>query len=138
MILDTSAIVALFLRESDAEALAAALGQADGAGVSAATLLEASIVLSHRLGTDVTEPLQRFIRRFDVRVLPLEEAHWLAATQAWLRFGKGRHPARLNFGDCISYATAQIAEAPLLFKGDDFGRTDVVAALPARSCMARL
>jgi ribonuclease VapC len=125
MIVDTSAIVAIFLRESGYEILLAAIDTADTVAISAATLLEAGIVLSERLGQDATGLLQTFVTSCGAEVLPFTSAHWPVAVDAWRTWGKGRHPAALNFGDCVTFATARLAGMPLLFVGDDFARTDV-------------
>ncbi|MFH1572149.1 MAG: type II toxin-antitoxin system VapC family toxin [Gemmatimonadota bacterium] len=128
MILDTSAIVAILLREPEHESLRARLAGAPTLGVSAVTLLESAIVLSARLARDAQGILARFIQETDTTIVPFGEAHHPSAHQAWLRFGKGRHPAALNFGDCITYATALLAGEPLLCTGDDFPRTDLPLA----------
>ena len=85
-------------------------------------------MLSARLRRDARDLLARFLREADVRVVAFDEDHWVAAVDAWLRFGKGRHPARLNFGDCLSYATARLAGEPLLCVGEDFPKTDLELA----------
>ena len=128
MILDTSAIVAMFLREPEAEEFAARLVRSELTFVSSVSMLECAIVLGHKLDRDMRSALRFFVQRFDVVVVAFDEAHWLAATDAWLAYGKGRHTARLNFGDCAAYATAKLAGAPLLYKGDDFSHTDVKRA----------
>lgn len=128
MILDTSAIVAIFLREPGFERLLKAIDDAQTVAVAGPTLLEAGIVLSARLGQDATGLLQTFIASGDVEVLPFGEAHWPVAVRAWLEWGKGRHPAALNFGDCVSFAAARAAGMPLLYVGEDFARTDLVQA----------
>ena len=125
MILDTSAIVAILMEEPGAEAVIASLQGTAPLGVGAPTLLEAAIVLSHRSGRDPFPLLERFLRELGVSVLSFEDPHWREAGQAFLRFGKGRHPAALNFGDCLTYATAKIAGQPLLCTGNDFRRTDL-------------
>lgn len=125
MIVDSSAIVAVVLDEPGCEALIDKLGSADHAGIGAPTLAETAIVLSARLGRDARTLLSRFVDEASIEVVPFGEAHFRAAVEAWLRFGKGRHPAALNFGDCMSYATARLAGQPLLCTGNDFGRTDL-------------
>lgn len=128
MILDSSAIVAIFLKEPGHEALLAKLGGADVLGIGAATLTETGIVLSHRLRRDARPLLARFAEETGLRTLPFTHEHHIVATSAWLRFGKGRHPANLNFGDCLTYAAARVAGLPLLCVGNDFPRTDLVLA----------
>lgn len=124
MILDTSSIVAILLKEPGFENLLQTITEGDAA-VGTATLTETAIVLSARLRRDARPVLSRFLTEASVAVVPFGEAHYSAATDAWLRFGKGRHPASLNFGDCLSYAVAKLADEPLVFVGDDFARTDV-------------
>jgi ribonuclease VapC len=125
MILDASAVVAIALREPGYERLIEAIGSARSLGIGAPTLVEAAIVLSARLGVDARGILGRFLLEGDVAVVPFTDAHFGTALQAWLRFGRGRHPARLNFGDCLAYATARVAGEPLLYTGEDFAQTDV-------------
>lgn len=128
MILDSSAVVALILGEPEAERLLPSLATATEMAIGAPTLVEASIVLSHRLGPIAASLLERFLGEVEVAVLPFEERHWRAAIEASRRFGKGRHPAALNFGDCMAYATARVAGRPLLATGDDFSQTDLPLA----------
>ncbi len=128
MILDSSAVVALFLKEPGHEELRHKLIEAGVVVISAATLVETAIVLSSRMKKDARGSLARFIEENQVIVTPFTEGHYSLAVSAWLKYGKGRHPAALNFGDCISYATAKAAEMPLLCVGDDFPRTDLTLA----------
>ncbi len=128
MIIDSSAIVALILQEPDHEALASTIARAPEKGIGAPTLVECGIVLSSRLGYDARGLLARFIRAAEISIVPFTEAHFDVAIGVWLRFGKGRHPAALNFGDCLSYAVARVAEMPLLCVGDDFPQTDLQLA----------
>jgi ribonuclease VapC len=125
MILDSSAIVAILLKEEGHGDLQTRLAAAPSLGVGTPTLLETSIVLSARLERDARGILARFIQETGAVVIPFSEAHYSAAHQAWLEFGKGRHPAALNFGDCASYATARLADEALLCSGDDFPETDL-------------
>jgi ribonuclease VapC len=128
MILDTSAIVAVFLKEPGFEGLLDRLAGAPVLGIGTPTIAETGIVLGARLRSDARGLLARFFQKFEVQVVSFDEPHWQEAVLAWQRFGKGRHPAALNFGDCLSYATARLAGRPLLFVGDDFARTDIEAA----------
>jgi ribonuclease VapC len=128
VILDTSVVVAIALREPGYEALVAKLRSADTLGIGAPTLTEAGMVLSTRLGVEPQALLDRFLRDFRVVPVTFGDPHWREALEAFRRFGKGRHPAALNFGDCLSYAAARLAGHPLLFVGDDFSRTDIEAA----------
>lgn len=128
MILDTSVIVAIVLREPGYEELVGKLRSTDSLGIGTPTLTEAGIVLSARLGIEPQALLDRFLRDFGVVPVAFGEQHWREALDAFRRFGKGRHPASLNFGDCLSYAAARVADHPLLFVGDDFSHTDIEAA----------
>lgn len=128
MILDTSVIVAIALREPGYEHLVSKLRSANTIGIGTPTLTETGMVLSARLGVEPQALLDRFLRDFRVVEVVFGEPHWREALEAFRRYGKGRHPAALNFGDCLSYATAKLAEHPLLFVGDDFSRTDIEAA----------
>lgn len=123
---DTSALVAIVLGEVDAEALLDVLQQGPVV-VGAPTLVEAAVVVEARQGPDAARDLELLVEGVIERVVAFDAAHARAAVDAWRRFGKDRHPAALNFGDCLSYATAHIAGMPLLFKGNDFSRTDVSA-----------
>ena len=128
MIVDTSAIVAIFLKESGFELIAEKLLYAQEKGVGAPTLVECGIVLSARQNRDVRGDLSRFIKETDITIIPFTEQHYGLAVSAWLKYGKGRHQAALNFGDCLTYATAKAANLPLLFVGDDFTLTDITPA----------
>ena len=128
MILDSSALVAIVLDEPERDAFVAKINAANVVGVAAPTLVEAGIVLSARIGEDAGEILAELVAASDAVVVEFGAAHWQEAVTAWWRFGKSRHPANLNFGDCIAYATARLAGQPLLAKGDDFPRTDVQLA----------
>ena len=128
MIVDSSAIVAIALREPGYEELVAKLRNAETIGIGTPTLTEAGMVLSARLGIEPQVLLVHFLQDFRVTPVDFGEQHWREALEAFRRFGKGRHPAALNFGDCLSYATARLADHPLLFVGDDFPRTDIKAA----------
>ena len=128
MILDSSAIVALFLKEPGHEVLRGKVGAATFIGIGAPTLVETSWVLSARLNRDMRGSLARFMEETGAIVIPFTESHYGMAVSAWLRYGKGRHPAALNFGDCLAYATAKAADMPLLFVGDDFPQTDLQPA----------
>ena len=128
MILASSAVVALLMREPGHERLLAALAAAPSVGIGAPTLVETTIVLSARLGRDARGLTSRFLDEADVTLVPFTDAHFGTALDAWLRFGRGRHPAGLDFGDCLSYATARVAGQPLLFTGEDFAKTDLEAA----------
>jgi len=125
MVLDSSAIIAIHLQEPGYEALIDSIEASDVIVVGTPTLLETAMVLSTRLGHDARPLLLSFIRRLQAEVVPFNLDHQDVATTAFLRFGRGRHPAGLNFGDCMSYAIASVAEMPLLFTGNDFPQTDI-------------
>lgn len=125
MIVDTSAIVAVILRELGYQAVLDCLESADSPAVGAPTLTESALVLSARIGRDARPKIARFLQEYEIAIVPFTAAHWDEATEAFLRFGKGRHAAALNFGDCMSYAVAKLAGRPLLCLGRDFVRTDL-------------
>jgi ribonuclease VapC len=130
MVLDTSAIVAILRDEPERAELVHLLATADDPLISAATLLESSIVMHARAGDDAVADLDHLLQAAGVRCVAVDAAQAIAARTAWIRYGKGRDPAALNYGDCFSYALAASLDRPLLYKGDDFARTDV---RPARS-----
>jgi ribonuclease VapC len=130
MVVDTSALVAILKVEPDAAELLVCLSQASSAVISTATLLEAQMVVCSHLGDDVGLPeLELLLGRTDVQPVAFESSHLHWALQGWRRYGKGRHRAALNLGDCFSYGLAMALDLPLLFKGDDFALTDVKLAL---------
>lgn len=128
MIVDTSALVAIVFKEPGFDSLVDKLASASDAGIGAPTLVETGIVLSARLGRDARGLVARLLQEASIAVLPFTEAHFSAALEGWLRYGKGRHPAELNLGDCMSYAMARVAGQPLLCVGRDFDKTDVTVA----------
>ncbi len=131
MVLDTSAVAAVVFGEPEAEALLALmLARAGDLRISAATLVEAGIVVEARHGRAGADDLWMLLERLGVVTVPLDAEQARLAVAAWGRFGKGRHSAGLNLGDCFSYALAKAAGAPLLFTGADFAQTDVVSATP--------
>jgi ribonuclease VapC len=129
VIIDTSAIMAILRDEPDAPQLGEALTQAASVSISAATLVEACMVTEGRAGPPVRDRLERLLAAGRVEVVPFTAEHAAVAADGWRRFGKGRHPAALNLGDCFAYALAKARGEPLLFKGDDFSKTDIKAAL---------
>jgi ribonuclease VapC len=131
MVIDTSAVVAILFDEPDRSAITAAIELADARRMSAATFVEVSIVVEARYGPAGRQELDLLLEHADVEVVPVDAGQARAARQAWSRFGKGRHPAALNLGDCFSYALAATEAQPLLCKGDDFRRTDIaIVPLP--------
>jgi ribonuclease VapC len=125
MVIDSSALLAILLNEPDAHPLRAAFDHDDVRLLSAATLLEASMVIETRKGEDGGRDLDLLISKSKIEVVPVDEAQAIEARRAWRRFGRGRHPAALNYGDLFSYALSRVSGEPLLFKGEDFARTDV-------------
>ena len=99
--------------------------------MSVANALEASIVVEGASGMEAGDELDAFLHSARIELAPVTMEHLVAARRAWRRFDKGNHPAALNFGDCFAYALAEATSEPLLFKGDDFTRTDIPPALPA-------
>jgi len=126
--LDTSAIVAILRNEQGAERFAEAMGSASHRLIGRPTEIELHIVMQGRAGA---EPVDALIAKFlrTVERVDFDGHHVAAATAAFDRFGKGRHPASLNYGDCMAYAVARVAGCPLLYKGEDFARTDIRSAL---------
>ena len=127
MVIDTSALVAILSLEPEAARLAQAIEADPTRLISAATLLEAGIVMEARLGAAGGKELDLLVAKAGVVVEPLTADQASIAREAWRRFGKGRHAAALNFGDCCSYALARATGEPLLFKGTDFANTDIAA-----------
>ena len=125
MIVDSSALLAIVFREPGHEAIVDRLIRADATAAGAPTLAETGIVLSARLGAAADGLLERLLDEFGIQEIPFGEIHWREAVDAYRRYGRGRHPANLNFGDCLTYATARLSGEPLLYTGEDFGRTDL-------------
>lgn len=128
MIVDTSALVAITFAEPGYQELIAKLAGAPSAGIGTPTLAETGVVLAARLGQDSRDLVIRLLNEFSIEEIPFGDRHWREAVDAYLRFGRGRHKARLNLGDCLTYAVARLANEPLLFVGDDFPETDLEAA----------
>jgi ribonuclease VapC len=128
IVVDSSALVAILRREPEADRFLQLIAEADGCLLSSVSLLETSIVLAGRTGDDASwAELDALIARATMQVVALDAGLAEEARGAFLRYGKGRHPAALNLGDCASYAVAKARGLPLLFKGDDFPRTDLLA-----------
>ena len=121
-------MVAVTLREPGFEDLISRLDAAPRSGIGTPTLVETAMVLSARLGGNGRDIVSQLLHEFGIVSVPFGDDHWREAVVAFERFGRGNHPARLNFGDCMSYAVARLAAEPLLFVGDDFTATDIVAA----------
>ena len=128
MIIDTSAVLAVLLAEPDAEHYEITIAHTLPRQMSAVGLLEAAIVLESRGGMAAANELDLFLQAAEIELVAVTAEQAQAARRAWRRFGKGNHPAGLNFGDCFAYALAETNNEPLLFKGEDFARTDIEAA----------
>ena len=128
MVIDTSAVVAVLLNEANAPRITQAMETGSPRLFSAANLLEA-IVIESRKGENGGRELDLLIYRADIEIVPLDQDQAEIARIAWRRFGKGRHPAALNYGDCFAYALARSRRLPLLYQGDDFSQTDIESVL---------
>ena len=128
MIIDTSAILAILFEGAEADHFISAIAAASSRRMSTATLLETAIVLEGRSGFAAADELDAFLQRAQIELEPVTLEQTQTARQAWRRFGKGNHPAGLNFGDCFAYALSKATREPLLFKGRDFELTDIPAA----------
>lgn len=129
MIVDTSALIAILHDEPEAATFGAALTEAAAVSMSAASLVELTLVAEGRGGRPMGDRVHRLLASAKVEVVPFTAEHAALAAEGWRRYGKGRHPAGLNLGDCFAYALAQSRGEPLLFKGTDFAQTDVKAAV---------
>jgi ribonuclease VapC len=125
MVIDTSAIVAIALNEPDALEIELQIANDPVRLISAATVLEAAMVIETRLGASGGRELDLWLHKIGADVISVDAEQANAARRAWRRYGRGRHVAALNYGDCFSYALAMTRGEPLLFKGDDFAKTDV-------------
>lgn len=129
MVLDSSAVLAILLNEPDAQPLRAAFDHDETRLLSAATLLEVAMVIESRKGEAGGRDLDLMMLEANIQVVPVDEEQIDEARRAWRRFGRGRHPAALNYGDLFSYALSKHSGEPLLYKGDDFTRTDVARVI---------
>ncbi|MGH6897420.1 MAG: type II toxin-antitoxin system VapC family toxin [Geminicoccaceae bacterium] len=127
MIVDTSALLAVFFEEPEAEDFARTVARAEVSRISAANLLEAGIVADSQTDPRTGRQLDALVANFHLRIEPVTEEQVRIARQACVDFGRGKHPAKLNFGDCFAYALAKATGEPLLFMGDDFAQTDIKA-----------
>lgn len=125
MVLDTSALIVLLFDEPEAEVFRREVEHDPNRLVSAATLLETALVVEARKGEAAGHQLDLLLHKADVVVVPVDVEQIAEARRAWRRFGRGRHEAGLNFGDLFAYALSQTSGEPLLFKGEDFAKTDV-------------
>jgi ribonuclease VapC len=129
MVVDTFAMVAILRREPDWQRYFGAMVEASSCRMSAATWVELSLVALGQRRPEVLAEVDQLARQLDLELVPFDASQAAIAREAFQRFGKGRHPARLNLGDCFAYALAHHLDEPLLFKGDDFARSDIRSAL---------
>jgi ribonuclease VapC len=129
MVVDTSAVVAILRREPDWRRFFGAMTEASSCRMAAATWVELSLVALGQLRPEVLAEVDKLTRQLDLELVPFDAVQAAIARDAFQRLGKGRHPARLNLGDCFAYALARHLDEPLLFKGDDFARSDIRSAL---------
>lgn len=129
MILDSSSVLAVLFEEEGHERVVAALEEANIIAIGAPTLVETAMVAMKVFGLHGRSLVSQFLESWNVVIVSFGDRHVRTALDAFIRFGKGRHPARLNLGDCMSYAAASLADEPLLFVGDDFAQTDLTPAL---------
>jgi len=127
MVIDTSAIIAVLLNQANAAAIVQTIDAGSPRLLSAANLLEASMVLESRKGEPAGRELDLLLYRAAIEIVAVDQDQAEIARIAWRRFGKGRHPAGLNYGECFAYALAKTRRLPLLFQGDDFSQTDIEA-----------
>ena len=125
MVLDTSAVVAILQNEPERRKFNEAIEASESRSISTASFVECSMILESRYGADGVRDLDLFIAKAQVSLMPVDEEQADLARRAYRKFGKGRHPAGLNFGECFSYALSRALDLPLLFKGNDFNQTDV-------------
>ena len=128
MIVDSSAVIAILLKEPGYERVRDRLAASERVGIGAPTVVESSLVLCSRLGHAGKTLLARFLQEAEIEVVEFTADHWTVAADGFVAYGKGRHRAALNFGDCMTYAVAKFAGEPLLCLGDDFPATDLELA----------
>jgi ribonuclease VapC len=128
LIVDTSALVAIVFEEPGCDELISKLAAAPRAGIGTPSLAELGLVLAARLDADPEFLIRRLLEEFSIVEVPFGPDHWRSAIEAFMLYGRGRHPARLNYGDCMTYAVAHLAREPLLFVGTDFSATDLERA----------
>ena len=130
IVVDTSAVIAILDEEPDASTYAEAIADADPPLISAASVVEAGIVMFNRHGPKAAQKVDRLIEESGLQVESVTAQHARLAREAYAKYGKGQKAAGLNFGDCFAYALAKATGLPLLFKGRDFSRTDIPTVLP--------
>ena len=129
MVIDSSVLIAILETEPESEQLAEAIEQDKVRLISAVSVVETTIVIENRRGKDGGKALNLLMEKIATEIIPVTAEHAATACQAYRDFGKGRHPAKLNFGDCFSYAAAKLRCEPLLFKGNDFNQTDIACCI---------
>ena len=129
MIVDASAVLSIAFQEPEAERFAIAIAEAPERAMSAVNWLEVMLVVESRHGEESADDVLLILEQLGVQTLPFDAEQAHEARAAWRKYGKGRHPAGLNMGDCAAYAASVVTGRPLLFKGDDFARTDVAPAI---------
>ena len=127
MVLDSSAVIAILLDDPERETITKAIESDPRRFMSAANLLESAIVIEAKRGEHAGRELDLLLHRAEVEIVPFDSEQARVAIAAWRRFGKGRHPAGLNFGDCFAYALSSLTGEPVLFTGGDFAKTDVAS-----------
>jgi ribonuclease VapC len=132
MVIDTSALLAILLDEPERRTFNEAIEAAESRVMSAATFVEVSMVIESRFGAEGLRDLDLFIERAGIELAAVDPEQAHVARRAFSQFGKGRHPAGLNYGDCFAYALAMVLGEPLLYKGEDFRQTDVTPFVPAK------
>ena len=128
MVIDTSALLAILQNEPERHAFNLIIESEDVRALSTANFVELSMVVESRYGPEGVRDLDLFLNRADIELVPVDSDQAYLARQAFRQYGKGRHPAGLNYGDCFSYALAKSLGEPLLFKGEDFSQTDLACA----------
>jgi ribonuclease VapC len=128
MVIDTSAVLAILLNEPERRSFNERIEDDPTRLMSAASYFEAAIIIDNRVGRERGRDLKLFVIEAEIEIVPVSLEHAEIAREAYRQFGRGNHPAGLNFGDCFAYALAKAADEPLLFKGDDFGKTDLASA----------
>jgi ribonuclease VapC len=125
VVLDSSAVLAILQDESERRQFNEAIEAAETRSLSTASFVECSMILESRYGPDAVRDLDLFVAKAQISLVPVDEDQAKLARSAFRKYGKGRHPAGLNFGDCFSYALSKALDMPLLFKGNDFSQTDI-------------
>ncbi|NOU14194.1 MAG: type II toxin-antitoxin system VapC family toxin [Methylococcaceae bacterium] len=125
MVVDSSVLIAILLGEDDAQSFIQILADTDKIYISAVTLVESAMVIEHKKGESGAKKYDELLTVLSANIIAFDSQQARLARIAWQNYGKGKHPAKLNFGDCCSYAAAKFLDLPLLFKGNDFSQTDI-------------